>query len=131
MLFNQSGSEDTLRQLLSNISEYAAMSDSTDTVAANYLIKTAGFYQTQGAKTYQVRMYERLIQDFYYTPKTPETMYVCGHLHWELGDNERAKTLMIQLVDDFPESPYAAEAKNLVPEMNKSHEEWQSSIVPL
>ena len=79
----------------------------------------------------EVKIYERYLRDFYPTSKTPEVLFLAANRHWEGGRNDRGKELMIELIKNFPNHHYAKDAEIMLPDMDKSHDEWMMSKIAM
>ena len=85
---------------------------------AQYWLGEAGYAQRDFRQA--IADYNALLADHPNSPKRAEAMLKIGYSHYELKEADKARTVLEQLVQQYPDSTEAGQARNLLKRINKN-----------
>lgn len=85
---------------------------------AQYWLGEAGYAQRDFRQA--IADYNALIENHPQSPKLAEAMLKIGYSHYELKEAEKAREVLEQLVQKYPDSTEAGQARNLLKRINKN-----------
>ena len=92
--------------------------------APEYLFKAAGIHRTIRKPQESVLLYDRIIQDYPSWERLPDAYYVKAlTIDADIGHKGEAKRAYQQVINQFPDHPYAQDARALIANLEYSDEE--------
>ncbi len=93
--------------------------------AAAALKNWAALEQQTGDMEGAIALYERLLQEYPQSDLGDEAQFMIAFIYEEyLGDVDKARNAYQLVIDRYPNSELAASAKQLLPHVGRSPEEW-------
>ncbi len=75
-----------------------------------------------------IELYQWFVQDFAKDPKVDQALFFLGYNQFELGNVEQGERYYLQLLQQFPESPYVVESRFALGEYYFENEQWQKAL---
>ncbi len=85
---------------------------------AQYWLGEAGYAQRDFRQA--ITDYDALLKNYPKSPKLAEAMLKIGYSHYELKEADKARNVLQQLVEKYPDSTEAGQARNLLKRINKN-----------
>jgi tol-pal system protein YbgF len=85
---------------------------------AQYWLGEAGYAQRDFRQA--INDYNALLASYPNSPKRAEAMLKVGYSHYELKEADQARAVLEQLVQQFPDSTEAGQARNLLKRINRN-----------
>jgi tetratricopeptide (TPR) repeat protein len=123
-LFNRLGSDQ--RGALALLGVYKVFADSfpQDTMAPEYLFRAAGLSKALGQAAQGVTLYDRIIVNYPDWRKIASTYYMKAFtIDDGLDDTAAARIAYQQVIDKFPDHPFARDARAMIGNLRYSDEE--------
>ena len=95
-----------------------------DSMAVEYLFKSAEFCLNLGEGQRAITLYDRVIQEYPDFRKVPECLFLKGYVYENyLGDLDNAKAIYLEFIEKYPDNEFADDAEISIQNLGKSPEE--------
>jgi len=95
-----------------------------DSMAVEYLFKSAEFCLNLGEGRRAIELYDRVIMEYPNFHKVPECFFLKGYVYENyLNDLEMAKLIYTQFIERYPDNEFADDAQVSIQNLGKSPEE--------
>lgn len=111
---------------LALVDMYVAFTDAypQDSMAVEYLFKSAEFCLNLGEGQRAIKLYDRVINEYPDFRKVPECLFLKGYVYENyLGDLESAKAIYLEFIEKYPDNEFADDAQVSIQNLGKSPEE--------
>jgi len=101
-----------------------ALTFQRDTLVPEYLFRAASVCRTMGDPEQSITLYDRILRDHPSWHKLPDVLYLKAFvIDTDLGRKGEARQAYQQVINHFPEHPFAADAKVMIENLGLSDEE--------
>ena len=123
-LFNSSIFEQRNAQALLDVYKAYATALPLDSMAPEYLFRAAGVARSMKDPQQSIFLYDRIVRDYPGWKKLPDTYYLKAFvIDSDLGKKGEAQTAYTYVIDNFPEHPFAEQARLAIANLNFTDEE--------
>lgn len=92
-----------------------AKNNPLDSMAPEYVFRAAGVSRTLGEPQRTLELYDRVIKDYPGWDRLPDAYYLRAFtIDSDLGKKGEAKTAYEEVIDRFPDHPFARDAKQMI-----------------
>ena len=93
--------------------------------APEALTKLAALAQQQGRMQEAIGFYRRILTEYNGSDHVDEAQFMIAFIYEEyIGDLAKAKMAYQRVIDDYPDSELAANARHLLPNVGRNPEDW-------
>ncbi|MBK9628236.1 MAG: tetratricopeptide repeat protein [Flavobacteriales bacterium] len=111
-------------QALLDVYKAYANANPTDTASAEYLFRAANVAKTMHDGEQSIALYDRVIKDFPSWRRLPDVLYLKAFtIDSELDRKGEAETAYREVIDRYPDHPFAKDARVIIENLQYTDEE--------
>ena len=123
-LFNASMFEQRNAQALLDVYKAYATSLPLDSMAPEFLFRAAGVARSMKDPQQSIFLYDRIVRDYPGWHKLPDTYYLKAFvIDTDLGQKGEAQAAYTYVINNFPDHPFAEQARLAIANLNFTDEE--------
>lgn len=123
-LFSSADYDARNAQALVDVYKRYAITFQRDTLVPEYLFRAAGVCRTMRDPEQSIMLYDRILADFPSWNKAPDALYLKAFvIDTDLGQKGEAKRAYQHVINNFPDHPFAQDARVMMEHADLSDEE--------